>query len=219
MIRRSLISDRQSQIESGAEGQGRRRDAILPRALDQGGGEIRSSVSRYRVPREEGSEVRLSDTPYMNSTRPIDNSGVHMGGMRWAQRHSVHHLQRVAEAGRAVRAVVRCGAKKKGSNRSWSPMIGRARSKVGQKGKGGGDANLPGALDQGGGEIRSSVSRYRVPREEGSEVRLSDGPYMNSTSSVGNSVMGMSAMQFRMDHKKTERSAKKMAPLEGRAKP
>lgn len=75
--------------------------------------EEKRSAARCRdpvVPREEGSEERLSDMPYMNSTGLVDNSVVHMGGMRWAQRHSVNAVR---STGRARKARVHRGATNK----------------------------------------------------------------------------------------------------------
>jgi hypothetical protein len=92
-------------------------------------------------------------------------------------------------------------------------MIGRSRSKVGQKGKGGGVCHSAKSL--GSGRRRDPQLSVAIQSSEGggSEERLSDTPYMYSTSSVGNRRRHMSAMQIRMAQDK------KMAPPEGRAEP
>jgi hypothetical protein len=94
-----------------------------------------------------------------------------------------------------------------------SKMIGRSRSKVGQKGKGGGVCHSAKSL--GSGRRRDPQLSVAIQSSEGggSEERLSDTPYMYSTSSVGNRRRHMSAMQIRMAQDK------KMAPPEGRAEP
>lgn len=72
-----------------------------------------------------------------------------------------------------------------------------AKSKVGQRSKGGGICRS--AMDLGSREeekILGPVSRCGVRREEEIGARLSDGSYMNSTGLIDNPESDMSAMRF-----------------------